>query len=496
MNRSELHCYIKDNIVVSSRQIIQYFVSQGKTNTSVRKSISRLKDPFRSVSKIHLANKAKIFYHKAFWKTPDYCEKLTKILLEEHSVYGYALEALRAKSGFIVEKDFPIICGSGNQKGHIPPELIKQNLLDSGLLSSINIEAMGTYLYLSAYNNISVQADETMRIIQLKLLQDWLKKLNFVSFKKNIYRTSLDGSPPQFVSTFWDLTGPSYLYPLLGNKIPKQGSIVCDLFLNSIVSSSQIQYYLNKLEMLKKCRNIPKFLPIILAPSFETDTFSILRNKGIIVATYSNLYGEETAKLFAELYTSLKNLAAAITKDPQKMYELFDKLSTFEGISNQIRGPLFEMICVHLAQNTFSAQFIENSKHITSNDKEKELDVFAQNSSEFIIIECKGYLPNHKVNAEEISEWLKDTIPFVRKTLLQKDPQNNGKKFLFNFWTTSDFDEKAIELLTSVTIKNNVEIHWKNGKDVLKLAKEKKLHGVIKTLNEYYFKNFLDKMLY
>lgn len=64
MNRSELHCYIEDNIVVSSRQIIQYFVSQGKTNTSVRKSISRLKDPFRSVSKIHLANKAKIFYHK------------------------------------------------------------------------------------------------------------------------------------------------------------------------------------------------------------------------------------------------------------------------------------------------------------------------------------------------------------------------------------------------------------------------------------------------
>ena len=335
-----------------------------------------------------------------------------------------------------------------------------------------------------------------MRIIQLKLLQDWLKKLNFVSFKKNIYRTSLEGSPPQFVSTFWDLTGPSYLYPLLGNKIPKQGSIVCDLFLNSLVSSSQIQYYLNKLEMLKKCRNIPKFLPIILAPSFETDTFSILRNKGIIVATYSNLYGEETAKLFAELYTSLKNLAAAITKDPQKMYELFDKLSTFEGISNQIRGPLFEMICVHLAQNTFLAPFIENSKHITSSDKEKELDVFAQNPSEFIIIECKGYLPNHKVTAEEISEWLKDTIPFVRKTLLQKDPQNNGKKFLFNFWTTSDFDEKAIKLLTTVTFKNNVEIHWKNGKDILKLAKEKKLHGIIKTLNEYYFKNFLDKMLH
>lgn len=58
--------------------------------------------------------------------------------------------------------------------------------------------------------------------------------------------------------------------------------------------------------MLKKCHNIPRFLPIILAPSFEADTFNILRSKGIIVATYSNLYGEETAKLFAELYTSLK----------------------------------------------------------------------------------------------------------------------------------------------------------------------------------------------
>lgn len=115
------------------------------------------------------------------------------------------------------------------------------------------------------------------------------------------------------------------------------------------------------------------------------------------------------------------------------MYELFDKLSTFEGISNQIRGPLFEMICVHLAQNTFSAQFIENSKHITSNDKEKELDVFAQNSSEFIIIECKGYLPNHKVNAEEISEWLKDTIPLSGRLYCRKIHKIMVKNFYLIF---------------------------------------------------------------
>ena len=69
-----------------------------------------------------------------------FCKEVTKILKEENSVYAAALEAIKARGGYILEKYFPVISGSGEQKKHIWPTQIKDNLISSGLLIEDNIE--------------------------------------------------------------------------------------------------------------------------------------------------------------------------------------------------------------------------------------------------------------------------------------------------------------------------------------------------------------------
>ncbi len=96
------------------------------------------------------------------------------------------------------------------------------------------------------------------------------------------------------------------------------------MFLKDISDISQIQYIIKKLELLSVQKNISRYLPLVIAPSFSKDVFMNLKSKGIIPATFENLFGKETAKLFEELYWSLQNLAAAITKT-QINYILFLK---------------------------------------------------------------------------------------------------------------------------------------------------------------------------
>lgn len=445
---------------------------------------------------IRLANNAQILYHKDNWHTLAFCKEVTKILKEENSVYAAALEAIKARGGYILEKYFPVISGSGEQKKHIWPTQIKDNLISSGLLIEDNIENFSKILYLTEFeiDNITkfVHAYCIQEQITLQLVEDWLKKLNFITYNQTCHK-NLNDPLPKFATTYWDITSPSYLLPLMQNN--KQGSVVCDLFLKDISDISQIQYIIKKLELLSVQKNISRYLPLVIAPSFSKDVFMNLKSKGIIPATFENLFGKETAKLFEELYWSLQNLAAAITKNPDKLYTIFEKISAFENISNQIRGPLFEMICLHLV-HTMRLGFVENGKNIFCQTLKKylELDIINESPTEIYIVECKGYLPHRSISTQEIKEWL-DNITHIRKSLIAMNEERNNKKFIFNFWTSSSFSEESINLLKEKNTNSQIEIQWRDGPEIMQEIKKHKLKGAEKMLNDYFFKNFLDKQI-
>ncbi len=496
MNKTELERFIRENYAVSSKQIIKHFTDLGEKPDTIRKSISRLTPPYMRLKYIRLANNAQILYHKENWHTINFCKKVTKILNEENSIYSTALEAIKAKGGCILEKYFPIISGSGEQKKHIWPDKIKNNLISAGLLNEDNIENFGKILYLTDFDILNISAYVRAYCIQeqiiLQIVEDWLKKLNFITYNQICYK-KLDNNLPKFATTYWDITAPSYLLPLM--KKNKQGSVICDLFLKDISDVTQIQYIIKKLELLSIQKNIPRYLPMIIAPSFSQDAFTTLKRKGIIVASYDNLFGKETARLFSELYISLQNLAAALIKDPNKQYIIFEKIATFENISNKIRGPLFEMICIHLV-HTSRLGFVENGKNIFCQTLEKylELDIFNESPTEIFIVECKGYLPNHLISYQEVKEWL-DNIIHIRKSMISMNAERNNKKFIFNFWTSSRFSEESVDLLQKKITNPQIKIQWKDGPEIMQEIKKYKLKGAEKILNDYFFKNFLDKQL-
>lgn len=251
MNKTELETFIKNQQAVSSKQIIKHFTDLGERADIVRKAISRLQYPYMRLKYIRLANNAQILYHKDNWFTTDFYEAVVEILKEENSIYGAALEAVKARGGYVFEKYFPILSGTGEQKNHIWPSQIKDNLVISKLLIEDNIENFGKILYLPErqMDNITtlVRADCIQEQVMLQIIEDWLKKLNFITYNK-ICHKNLDNDLPKFATTYWDLTSPSYLLPLMKNN--KQGSVICDLFLKEISDVSQVQYILKKLELL------------------------------------------------------------------------------------------------------------------------------------------------------------------------------------------------------------------------------------------------------
>ena len=125
--------------------------------------------------------------------------------------------------------------------------------------------------------------------------------------------------------------------------------------------------------------------------------------------------------------------------------------------------------------------------------KSLEIDIINESPTEIFIVECKGYLPHNLVSHEEVKKWL-DNITHIRKSFISANEERNNKKFIFNFWTSSDFDKDAIELF-SKRHNNLLEIHWKNGEEIMQKLKEYKLTGAQKMLNDYFLKNFLYKQL-
>lgn len=282
MNKAELENFIKNNYAVSSKQIIKHFTALGEKTDTIRKAISRLKQPYMRLKYIRLANNAQILYHKENWLTIDFCKKVTNILKDDNSIYAAALEAIKARGGYVLEKYFPILSGSGEQKKHIWPNKIKDNLISAGLLIEDDIENLGKVLYLleAEGNNVAafVRAYCIQEQVMLQLIEDWLKRLNFITYNQTCHK-NLTEDLPKFATTYWDITSPSYLLPLM--RANKQGSVICDLFLKDISDVSQIQYIMKKLELLSVQKNISRYLPIIIAPSFSQEAFMSLKRNGI-----------------------------------------------------------------------------------------------------------------------------------------------------------------------------------------------------------------------
>ena len=181
-------------------------------------------------------------------------------------------------------------------------------------------------------------------------LREWTRKLGLASY--NAIEIRNDKWAPKFSTFYWDLTGPSYLLPLVsgGREDHKPGFFVADVFCDGTLDVPHIQYFLRKVRMLKAMRRVVPFMPVLLADGYTKEALRAGRAAGIVMATTRNLFGDTVAEALSSLIDTLTRAAAVAACNPERVIDLLKDLKAIEGAAGNLRGALFEMIVGYLVR--------------------------------------------------------------------------------------------------------------------------------------------------
>ncbi|WP_342075008.1 hypothetical protein [Yoonia sp. SS1-5] len=336
-------------------------------------------------------------------------------------------------------------------------------------------------------------AQLTVQQVLLEAIADWARKLGMVSYNKVEIRER--GVPlPQFGTHAFDLVAPSYLTPMVRYKDgkPAPGFLVVDAYVGEI-DAAAAQAFLRKCESSRAMRRLPSFLPVIIADGFHHDAFLALRANGIIATKPSALFGRDVARGLAGLLETLRHASAIAAKNPEVIEQLFGQLGHIEGAAGNLRGALFELIVGHIATLQGGGSIDIGKKVQLGPSDSYEIDVFCVSAENVRLIECKGYAPTHRVDADEVEAWIRTKAHRLHKHFRAQETLQS-RAFSFEFWTSGSFTEDALKL--AETISNETErycVDLKTGPDVRSLITKVNAKGLGKVFDEHYAKHPITK---
>lgn len=409
------------------------------TPEAARKAISRASSPIHKL-KLNFNNNQKFIYLKRHYNQTVYYESL-EISLKKHSKAFYNfLRAVMYHNGFIDIKQLPAYSCSPIEllKGHKLAKIIISSLIANNILQEYTpgIYQINRRIY-DKENYNKFKAVETAKKVIMDDFENWARRINLVSYNKS---KKLDDSP-EFYKFQWSFTSPSYVQGIKKRESP--GFVIADILIGRPLELSDIDYFMDKINILKQNKNVSSFVPILIVEGLREDTFKKLKAEGVILGLIDRLFGQEYLKTLRSLMTVIENASAIISKSPEKYHDLINKLSKLEGRSSNLRGEVFELaVGYHYSR---IAQYIEINKKITIAGKTKEIDVFVKYSStELRIVECKGH--NYPLDEDFIRRWLSKNIKIIREWALHQDDYRH-KELVFELWATSGFEKTAEALL-------------------------------------------------
>jgi Holliday junction resolvase len=113
-----------------------------------------------------------------------------------------------------------------------------------------------------------------------------------------------------------------------------------------------------------------------------------------------------------------------------------------------------------------------------------EIDVMCVvGNTKIVIIECKAY--SSSIDEDKIKIW-KEKIAIIYKWL-KNNPDNNEKRIIFDFWSSSGFTKDAEKILleSQQTIKK-YSISWKNHESIIDLCRTNKLNAQLEIIRDYF----------
>ena len=475
-----------------SSKLAQYLQEkEGISDATARQRIVRNKSIQKFPIRL-LPNREDFIYLKNQRNSENFLLKLYDALKETKTVYGMTIDSLSIRGGIVKTSEFSVISGAPVAlKKQVTASIVAKNLEKASVIKKHTFEGTDYYSLQPPFVSKSMAQYQSLLVAEQVLLdgiKNWVKQLGLASYNKIQIRG--DASSRKVGQFVWDLTGPSYLLPLkthLSNQT-NPGFLVIDVFGKSTLSADSIKYFVRKVQLLQaSIRNI-KLLPILVGEDFDSSALRYGKENGIILASIKNLFGRQVAEGISTFIEILNNAAPIAIKNPNKLIETLKKLSQMEvGAIGNLKGTFFELISLHLAKK--GAESVDHSVKVIDQNTNKiitDIDVFRiVHKTEVVCIECKGKKSSAYIEIHDVTKWL-SLLPKFR------DHIKNQKRFKncsisFELWTTGTFSEDAIKKLQNYKNKKQT-IKWKDGKDILNMARTLQEKGIVDALKEHYFK--------
>jgi len=487
MSNSLITNYLRKHGPSRGFDVKEHLKGLGKSDEAARQQISRATGEICKLSNI-LPKRETFLFLKKDYAGIKFQESLSKALFNSGSAYGTALRGLSLKGGTVSLLRFAAYSGApiDNRRNKLRHDVIVNKLISVKLIRQLEF---GGQEYISLEEN-GLTSDqianfETENVV-ISMLATWVRRMNLGSFDK--VESCLSLKSPNCGGYAWDIVAPSYISGLASfekeKKILRPGFCVADVCLGKILNEDDIKPIITKFESMRSLQKLGNLFPVIVHEGMDSKAFKMIRSKGFVVARVDDIFGRDASHLLNSLRGVFKNFAAAIVKDPEKVFDIFDRLVKLEGAALNLRGPLFEFIIGHMYLK--EGHIINMREKLSFLNEKVEVDVNAKGKNQNIFIECKGLAPGNMVSVKEIDYWVEKQIPIIRKWL-QKGRQDLGihkEKEAFRFYYSGVFSDEVRKYCNSIekTVKK-YSIGFYDYNDIdkrLKLLNEKSLREILK----------------
>lgn len=470
----------------------------GLTAEAARKRLSRIRAPLRSFPIPLLPKREAFLYRQQDRNTERFWTNLHRDLRETESVIGAAIDGLAARGGIVTADEFPVISGAPvKQLKQVPSALVLKRLEDAGLVRATNYPDLGDVVMfarseLGAVDVGGFKARRQGELVILDGVREWARRLGVASYNTIAIRGD---DHPRMVGPYkWDLTGPSYLMPLRGmnGEAEQQGFLVTDAFVGTAIDHHQLRYFIRKAQSLRATTKVGSILPMIVAQGFTSEALTLGHKAGLILATPATLFGTRAARAFDNLVETMRNAAAIIAKNPDRLIDLLGSLQDIEGRAGNLRGVLFELFCAYLVRNQGNSVDMGRKAFDPQSGKFADIDVMCvRGHSECVLYECKGKVPGGSVSKEEVEDWLR-RLPIFKAHIRANDSLREAD-IRFEIWTSGEFEPDAVAtLVKGKQHRARTIIDWKDGKQVRMLSVKGKEKAITSAFDEHFFRHSLN----
>ena len=237
----------------------------GVSNMAARQALSRAKSPVNKICTLSFEKNQKFFYLENQFMSQQYVDRLLE-----------------------------------DVKGHKLHERVLDDLIKCHIIEDYD----DTRWKLSDWVSDTLQnlsRSTGIEVVKKQIVNDfasWAGNINLVGYgsSKTIFESA------EFANFQWAFTAPSYVQPLYNMEAQKNGFVVADVFYGRTATLEDIQFFINKISIIRSYKKLPCFLPVLLIDNAAPEALKALKEHKVMVAFIKNLFDKRYVELLAEIF--------------------------------------------------------------------------------------------------------------------------------------------------------------------------------------------------